>query len=179
MFDARKWHRDTAYFFVGLIISFSISGIALNHRAKWNPRQYVISSEEVKIELEGRTEFDEDFSKSVLNRWQLDEKYQSERLRGENLRIYFEGGIIDLNSGTGEGTLEYIRKRPVLSEMTLLHQTTNEAWIWYSDIFGLGMLFITITGMFIARGKDSFKRRGWKLALIGIIFPLIFLFFLV
>lgn len=179
MFDARKWHRDTAYFFVGLIISFSISGIALNHRATWNPRQYVVSSEEIKLDTADVTEYDEAYSKSVLAQWQLTDKYQSERLRGENLRIYFDGGIVDINTTTGEGTLEYVRTRPVLSEMTYLHQTTNEAWIWYSDIFGLGMLFITITGMFIARGKDSFKRRGWKLALIGIVFPLVFLFFLV
>ena len=28
----RKWHRDLGYFFVGLTLSFSLSGIALNHR---------------------------------------------------------------------------------------------------------------------------------------------------
>lgn len=179
MFDARKWHRDTAYFFVGLIISFSISGIALNHRAKWNPRQYVISTEEISVQLDVDVEFTDEFSQELLGQWELSEKYKSVRVRGENARIYFEGGIVDLNINTGEGTLEYVRKRPIMTQMTYLHQTTNEAWIWYSDIFGLGMLLITITGMFIARGKDSFKRRGWKLAILGIIFPLVFLFFLV
>ncbi len=179
MFDARKWHRDTAYFFVGLIISFSISGIALNHRAKWNPRQYVISSEDIKLDLEPETKFDEEFARATLAQYDLSEMYQLDRVRGDNVRIYFDGGIIDFDKTNGKGTLEYVRKRPVLSEMTYLHQTTNEAWIWYSDIFGLGMLLITITGMFIARGKDSFKRRGWKLALLGIVFPLIFLFLII
>jgi hypothetical protein len=32
--------------------------------------------------------------------------------------------------------------------------------------------------MFIAKGQMSFKKRGWKLAVAGIIFPLIFLLFL-
>ena len=179
MFDARKWHRDTAYFFVGLIISFSISGIALNHRAKWNPRQYVISSQEIKVVLPDSLDFDEALARDVLANYDLADKYQSERVRGDQARVYFDGGIIDFDLTSGAGTLVYVRKRPLLSEITLLHQTTNEAWIWYSDIFGLGMLLITITGMFIARGKDSFRQRGWKLALVGIIFPLVFLIFLV
>jgi uncharacterized protein len=32
--------------------------------------------------------------------------------------------------------------------------------------------------MFIEKGKFSFRQRGWKLALLGMIFPLIFLFLL-
>jgi len=79
---------------------------------------------------------------------------------------------------SGSGTLETIRKRPLLNELVILHKTTNTSWIWYSDIFGLAMLIIATTGMFIARGSESFKKRGWKLALIGVVFPLIFLFFL-
>mgnify|MGYP000906704477 FL=1 len=57
-----------------------------------------------------------------------------------------------------------------------LHKTTNKAWIWYSDIFGAGIILIAITGMLIPIGKNGFKKRGWKLALAGLLFPLIFLF---
>lgn len=32
----RSLHRDIGYFCVGLIIIFSISGIALNHKDDWN-----------------------------------------------------------------------------------------------------------------------------------------------
>jgi uncharacterized protein len=32
--------------------------------------------------------------------------------------------------------------------------------------------------MFIQKGETSFSARGWKLALVGMIFPLIFLFLL-
>ena len=55
-FEARNFHRDTAYFFVGLIISFAISGIALNHRATWNPRQYVVETKDIKVELPETTD---------------------------------------------------------------------------------------------------------------------------
>jgi hypothetical protein len=56
-----------------------------------------------------------------------------------------------------------------------LHKTTNSFWIWYSDIFGVAMLVIAITGMLITKGKNSFSKRGWKLALAGLLFPIVFL----
>jgi hypothetical protein len=58
-----------------------------------------------------------------------------------------------------------------------LHKTTNKFWIWYSDIFGAAMLLIAITGILIPTGKKGFNKRGWKLALAGLIFPLLFLIF--
>ena len=91
----------------------------------------------------------------------------------------FEGAVAEFDLNTGQGELETVKQRPLLNEMTLLHQITNKKWIWYSDIFGLGMLLIACTGMFIAKGNESFRKRGWKFAIIGIIFPLVFLLLLV
>ncbi|MCT4631060.1 PepSY-associated TM helix domain-containing protein, partial [Winogradskyella sp.] len=81
-----------------------------------------------------------------------------------------------VNLKTGEGEIEYVKTIPVLGQMTILHKTTNVWWIWFSDIFGVAMLTIAITGMFISKGKNSFKKRGWWLASLGLIFPFIFLF---
>ncbi len=47
----RSLHRDLAYFYVGLIISFSLSGIILNHRKDWYPMNYTYESKEVTLEL--------------------------------------------------------------------------------------------------------------------------------
>jgi hypothetical protein len=58
-----------------------------------------------------------------------------------------------------------------------IHKSTSNWWIYYSDIFALSLITIAITGTFIIKaGKFSFKSRGWKLALAGLVFPLIFLF---
>lgn len=46
---ARNTHRDIAYFYVGLIISFAISGIALNHRRSWNPTRYTYDKKEFSM----------------------------------------------------------------------------------------------------------------------------------
>ena len=178
-FTPRNTHRDFAYFYVGLIISFSISGIALNHRATWNPRQYVVSTESINVQLPADKEsINEDFAKNISEEWGLEKSFKSFRVRGEEARIVFDDAIADFNVNTGVGELETIKKRPLLNQMTLLHQTTDKAWIWYSDIFGLAMLMIASTGMFIAKGNESFRKRGWKLALVGLVFPLIFLLML-
>ncbi len=178
-FTARNIHRDFAYFYVGLIISFSISGIALNHRATWNPRQYTIDSKEINVQVPtDAKQINDDFAKALAQTWDLEKSFKSVRVRGGSVRIFFDGAVADFDAKTGKGELETIRKRPVLAEMTLLHQTTDTAWIWYSDIFGVAMLLIAITGMFIAKGKESFQKRGWKFAIVGIIFPLVFLYLL-
>ncbi|MDX1909010.1 MAG: PepSY-associated TM helix domain-containing protein [Bacteroidia bacterium] len=103
------------------------------------------------------------------------------RFKVENgkLEVSFENHDLkaDLNTGTGE-LVRYV-KVPVLAQMTQLHQDTNDWWIYYSDVFGLSMLLIAITGMImIPKGDKSFGGRGWKLAVAGMVFPLIFLFLL-
>ena len=124
------------------------------------------------------SQLDETFVKQLARSWGIENQYKSFRVRGEEVRIYFDNAVADFNTNSGKGELETIRKRPLLSEMTFLHQATNSSWIYYSDILGLAMLLIAITGMFIASGQDSFRKRGWKFASVGVLFPLIFLLFL-
>jgi uncharacterized protein len=149
----RNTHRDIAYFYVGLIISFSISGIFLNHRQSWHPRRYSYDKKEISIPVPAGKE-------------------------AINLRISFASHDVQVDITTGKGKIESYRTTPLLGQMTILHQDTSKWWIYYSDIFGIAMLTIAITGMFIEKGGNSFRSRGWKLALAGIIFPLIFLFLL-
>ena len=174
----RSLHRDIAYFYVGLIIAFSFSGILLNHRRDWNPEKYTYESKKVELELPTNEqlitkEFVENFSQD----WEV--TYDSHRVREGELRVYYKNNtILDANMATGEGLLEFKRTTPFVGQTIKLHKDTNKSWIWYSDIFGGAMLTIAITGMFISAGKNSFWKRGWKFALVGILFPLIFLFLL-
>jgi hypothetical protein len=60
-----------------------------------------------------------------------------------------------------------------------LHKSTSNWWIYYSDIFGISLIVIAFTGVImITHGQNTFRRRGWKLALAGVIIPLIVLFFI-
>ncbi|HEU4495416.1 MAG TPA: hypothetical protein VFR70_00015, partial [Flavobacterium sp.] len=65
----------------------------------------------------------------------------------------------------------------IISQAMKLHKNTSNWWIYYSDIFGISLILIAVTGaMMIPYGKFAFKKRGWKLAIAGILFPLLFLF---
>ena len=175
----RNYHRDIAYIFVGLILSFSISGIALNHRRTFNSRQFLYESQVFTMPLPADTQLiTEEFVQSKLPEIGIGNDYRSFRIQNGELRIFYDKARAEINLETGEGEKEWYGKRVLLAEMADLHQTTNPAWIWYSDIFGIGMIFIAVSGMFIASGKNSFKKRGWWMALIGLAFPLVFLIFI-
>ena len=52
----RSLHRDFAFFYVGLIIAFSFSGIILNHREDWYPMDYTYENKEVLLDLPDNSE---------------------------------------------------------------------------------------------------------------------------
>lgn len=170
----RSLHRDFAYFYIGLIIAFSFSGIILNHRQDWYPMDYTYESKEISLVLPSEKEITKEYLIEATK--DFDAKYDGHRVRNGSLRIYFkDNGILDMKLTDTKGELEFKRKIPIVGHSMYLHKSTNNFWIWYSDIFGAAMLLIAITGILIPAGKNGFKKRGWKLALIGMIFPLLFL----
>lgn len=175
----RNVHRDIAYFYVGLIIAFSFSGIILNHRQDWYPMDYSYETKEVQLKFPtaASTLDSEEYIKQISEEWDLASDYDSHRIRDNQLRVFYKDNIIlDADMANGKGLLEYKRKVPFLGQTMFLHKTTNKFWIWYSDIFGVAMLIIAITGMLIiTKGKNTFKKRGWKLALAGLVFPIFIL----
>jgi len=176
---ARNTHRDIAYFYVGLIISFSLSGIFLNHRQSWHPRRYSYEKKEITIPVPANREaINDEFVAQLTKDQNIQSDLRRFNVEGTNLRISYVSHDVQIDITTGKGQIEYYHTTPLLGQMTQLHQDTSKWWIYYSDVFGIAMLTIAITGMFIEKGGNSFRGRGWKLALAGIIFPLIFLFLL-
>lgn len=175
---ARNTHRDIAYFYLGLIIAFSFSGIFLNHRQDWHPRRYKADIREFTMSPIHKDSITDAFIDSFTDQQKIDDNLRRFAVNGTSLHISYVDHDVDVDLTTGNGTVVHYKVTPVLGQMTILHVDTSKWWIYYSDIFGAAMLVIAITGMFIAKGENSFRRRGWKLALAGLIFPLIFLFLL-
>ncbi len=176
--NARNTHRTLAYLYVGLIISFAISGIFLNHRRDFSPSSYVSSVKEITIQPVIADSINDAFIETFKKEQGIKDKLRRFRVEKNVLKISFEQNDVEIDIATGKGTIETYKTRPLLGQMVQLHQDTSKWWIYYSDIFGLAMATIAITGMFIQKGNYSFRKHGWKLALIGILFPLIFLFLL-
>lgn len=176
----RNTHRDLGYFYIGLIIAFSFSGIFLNHRQAWHPSKYKTEVKTVTIKMPAsETDITKEFVDQLNTDLAINDIVRRFKVEKGRFDVSFEKHDLKVDVMSGEGELITYKKVPVLAQMTQLHQDTSKWWIYYSDIFGLAMLTIAITGMFmIPNGKLSFRERGWKLALLGIIFPLIFLFLL-
>ena len=117
---------------------------------------------------------DETYVKSIIPELGVDNEYRTFGVRDVSLRVYYEDALVQIDIETGDGEREWLRKRILLAEIANLHQTTNSWWVWYSDIFGIALLLITLSAMFIVTEKNSFKKRGWWLATIGLVFPLVF-----
>jgi uncharacterized protein len=172
----RELHRDFGYFFIGLIISFSISGILQNHRQTWHPEKYTVEVKPITVQLpKDEKEITEDFAKNLS--FGFKDKFRRHSIKKGELKISYEKHDVEIDIKSGKGEIITFRKTPFIAQMNQLHKDTSVWWIYYSDLFAVGLIFIAVTGaMMFPRGKFSFKSRGWKLAVLGIVFPLIFLF---
>jgi len=176
----RKIHRNFAYFYFGLIISFAFSGILNNHRDSWNvPINYTYETKNFNIPLPVvKSKFsNKKYVAIQAKKWHSDSDYEGYRIRNNALRAFYKDNtIIDLDLENGMGEIEFRRKVPITGHAIFLHKSGNSWWVWYSDIFALSLITIAITGVLMPSGKNSFKKSGWKLTLMGLIFPLLFLF---
>lgn len=177
--NTRNLHRDLGYFYIGLIISFALSGILMNHRDQFEAEKYNVEVKEIEVKLPEEKDLTEDFARNFITQYHLKDTYRKHKVKGGSFRISYKNTNVEVDLATGKGEIETYQKTPIISQMMKLHKNTSNWWIYYGDIFGLSLITIAITGaIMIPAGKFSFKQRGWKLALAGIIFPLIVLFFI-
>lgn len=170
----RVLHRDFGYFITGMTVVYVLSGIFLNHRHDFNPdyrimvtefntgiRNTAVSENELRMELE-----------QVAPSMVFKKHYIT---NDGDIKIFIESGEVLIDPETGNGVMQYLRKRPLIFEMNKLHRATLGAlWKWVSDIMGVILLFVAVSGLFILKGKRGFGKWGWWFTLAGIIVPLVF-----
>lgn len=179
-FKWRRWnnilHRDIGYLIFGMTIIYSVSGITLNHMRDWNPN-YIVTFEDVR--WDGGVpagEITTEQVKSFLDVAGVDEGYKSHyRPDAHSLKIWVQGGSVLLNSHTGEGHVERIKRRPVFYEFNFLHYNPKVLWTWFSDLFSGALIIVSITGLFVLRGRKGITGRGAWLTGLGVLIPLLFL----
>ncbi len=176
----RNLHRDLGYFYIGLIVSFALSGIIQNHRKTWHPEKYTVATKEVTYTLpKEEALLTEDFAKDLGKKLGIDDEFRRSRVKEGKFQISFEKNDVEFDLATGKGEISSFAKTPFINQIVELHKSNSNFWIYYSDIFAISLITIALTGtIMIKAGKFSWKQRGWKLAVAGIIFPLIFLFLL-
>lgn len=175
---ARNLHRDLGYFYIGLIISFAFSGILMNHREQWHPEKYTVQTKTISVNIPKDMDITEKYAEELGKQLGIDDKIRRHKVKEDELKISFEKNDVEIDLKTGKGEIVTFIKTPIISQTMKLHKSTSNWWIYYSDIFGLSLITIALTGaIMIPAGKFTFKKRGWKLALAGLIVPLLILIF--
>lgn len=176
-YSNRALHRDFGYFFSGLIMSFALSGIIMNHRAHWHPEKISLQVTPIEIQLPAQNKIDKHYvDQLVRNSFKLEDHVRRHFIRKNKLKISCKNHDVEIDLTTGKGELIRFINTPLISQSITLHKSTSNFWIIYSDIFGGALIFIVITGLLInKKGRFTFAKRGWWIALLGLAFPILFL----
>lgn len=174
---ARNLHRDLGYFYIGLIVSFAFSGLLMNHRDMWHAEKYTTETKAITVKLPEENKIDEKFAEDFGKKLGIKDKFRRHNVKKDVFKISFENHDVEIDMKTGKGEIVSFVKTPIISQTMKLHKNTSNFWIYYSDIFAISLILIALTGtLMIKAGKFSWKNRGWKLAVAGVVFPLLFLF---
>lgn len=173
----RVTHRDIGYLIAGMTLIYAISGIALNHKHDWNPN-YIIDNRSLTTDISIEHEsFNENVAEDIVESIGGGIEYKAYHYpAGDRLTIYIEGGVVQVNTQTGEAVLQRITKRPLFYQVNFLHYNPGKWWKYFSDLYCVMLILVTITGLFIVKGRNGITKRGAVLSAIGVILPLIFLF---
>jgi hypothetical protein len=174
----RSLHRDFGYLVVGITFIYTVSGIAMNHRQDWNPH-YTLVTEEVTIPATDQMEYSKTEIGSLLGKFKNQTVYKKHFItKDATIKIFVEEGTVIYTPLEGTADLELLKKRPFWFQINRIHLAqTDRLWIWISDVMAVFLLFVAISGLFLLKGKYGIKGRGLWLTSLGIIIPLLIIFF--
>lgn len=175
----RVIHRDLSYFLTGIILVYAISGLVLNHKNSFNP-DYSIDRVEFTVS--------ENFPKSAGN---ISQEQLSTELdlinrsapvlkfyapKPNEVKVFIKGGSsMIINLSDRSAIYESIKKRPFFSQINWLH-FNPKGWTVFADLVAIGLILITLTGIFMNKGKHGLWGRGGIEVIIGILIPVLFIF---
>lgn len=91
----------------------------------------------------------------------------------DHVKIHYDNAalLVDLSSRTG--VYESVQRRPLFYQTNVLHRNSLKDWKWASDVFGVLLIFTTVSGWFMRKGKNGIGGRGKWLIAAGILPPII------
>jgi len=177
----RRWnavvHRDLGYLCAGLTIVYAVSGVAVNHRADWNP-SYATRTDAVSlsgVDLSAPTS--DAFIGAVLARVGLEGHVRGTfRPDPSTMQVFLEGATVTVDLARAEATVEMVRERALLRQANFLHLNEGKKlWTWMADAYAVALLLLAVTGLFVLRGKNGITGRGAWLTAAGVAIPVVFL----
>lgn len=165
-------HRDLGYFFSSLIIIYCISGLALNHVNDWNP-DFIIKKDTVRMQPYVQSTLNKDVVTAIGKKIGEDKYKVYDFPTRDQVKIYYDNASLHLNFNTGVGIYERITRRQGFFQSNLLHRNSVKGWKYIADVFAVMLITISITGLFVLKGKKGIEGRGkWWIA-AGLLPPII------
>ena len=177
-FNWRRWnnilHRDIGYLSVAMTLIYSISGLAVNHVADWNPN-YSKGKDFAKVEPFVAMSKESIISEALQKLNLSEEPKNFFRPDPETAQLFYQNKTYSIDLPTGNVLIESTTRRYVLFEMNQLHVNAPKGvWTYIADLFALSMIFIGITGLFMLKGKTGLLGRGKWLVGIGVLIPILY-----
>jgi len=174
----RRWnaaiHRDLGYLCAGLTLVYAVSGVAVNHRADWNPSYQV---NEWSAPVDDLDPLSPGYVRTVLDRLGVDDEIQGTfRADPGSLRILLDGTTVDVDVAAGEATAQEVRDRPGLRQANFLHLNhPRKLWTYMADVYAVALAVLAVTGLFVLRGRKGITGRGAWLTVVGVAIPAAFI----
>jgi hypothetical protein len=166
-------HRDIGYVCASLILAYCLSGIAVNHIGDWNP-DFVITKETISLPHPLTKEEITGERIAEFGRLVNEDNYKVYDFpTADQVKIYYDNASLHLHFTAGHGTYEKVSRRPMLYHVNALHLNRLKGWKWASDVFALVLMVLSLTGLFVLRGKYGLARRGRWLVLAGLVPPVL------
>jgi hypothetical protein len=167
-------HRDIGYLAVGLTVVFGVSGLALNHRADWNP-SYRQQKAARQIAPLTSTDRDGQVREALTKLGITEEPRNAFRPDPQTLQMFFKDTTYAIDVPTGAVIVEVVRPRPVLLELNQMHLNADKGvWTVIADVYAAALILMALTGMFVLRGQTGITGRGAWLVAIGVLLPLLY-----
>jgi len=164
-------HRDIGYLAVGLSIVYGVSGVAVNHKADWNPSYRVTKTARQIEPIEASDR--EAIVREALAKLGIDQAPRNAfRPNPETLQLFFRQATYSIDLPSGAVVIEAARPRPVLFEFNQLHlNTPKRLWTVVADAYAIALVVLALTGMFVLKGRTGITGRGAWLTAIGVLLP--------
>jgi uncharacterized protein len=170
----RVIHRDIGYVCVALILTYALSGIAVNHADDWNPSIRTAHRPVDIGALPAGTR--EQRTNIVIERLDLDPAtVRGSVLDSETtLRLILpDGAEVSVDTTTGRGTQTRFEKRAVFFEVNELHlNNLKGAWTYIADLFAVALIVLALTGMVMMKGDRGLTGRGKYFVGAGLLVPI-------
>lgn len=175
----RSLHRDIGYFCIGFALIFAISGIAVNHVADWNPN-YAVEQQVKQVGDNNWVELqDDEIAQEMLRIFDLKQPIESTFWKNKNqFRVFLEDGdTLSWERRTGQVWYQDIEPRVILQALNKLHlNDIRNAWVYFSDLFAVMLIFLALSALFMVKGKHGPARpKSIILMGLGITIPAFFL----